>query len=241
MQKLVYIFVLGTALCVGCGRGAAPAKSVSDADTIPPRLTELLDSFAGLQDDDYYRHAGVRVCALGDFDGDGKPDSAYMDKACVVCKLSTHGFAEMRSQPIEILNDQSGIACDDKGDSFCFYNHWMRAGYYNYFSYDRQAGRLKLVGMSRYELGNATNDGSGESSVDMTTGELSADWNYYDQEADLLFTIPTIKATLKLGTVYLEDFSDQTYFDYATQDAELFQHFRDSMILVPGRISDKLR
>lgn len=56
--------------------------------------------------------------------------------------------------------------------------------------------------MSRYEFGNATNEGSGESSVNLLTEDYIGNWNYFDHlannEEGELAKIPTIKTKMKL-------------------------------------------
>ena len=76
--------------------------------------------------------------------------------------------------------------------------------------------------MSRYEFGNAANDGSGESSVNLLTGDYIGNWNYSDQETDILIKIPTIKTKMKFKNINLEDFAEETYFNYAEKCAELY-------------------
>ena len=138
----------------------------------------------------------------------------------IVCKLSTLNYESISSKPIEILNEPSGIIETKNG--FAFFNDWMRAGYKNQFRYNSKTKRIQLIGMSRYEFGNAANDGSGESSVNLLTGDYIGNWNYYDMEKDSLIKIPTIRTKIKIKTINLEDFSDETYFNYAEKCAELY-------------------
>ena len=80
--------------------------------------------------------------------------------------------------------------------------------------------------MSRYEFGNAVNDGSGESSVNLLTGDYIGNWNYYDHlannEAGELVKIPTIKTKMKFKVIHLEDFGEDVYFDYGERCAALY-------------------
>ena len=161
-----------------------------------------------------------------DIDNDGKNDTIFIDveKSTIVCKLSTLNYESISSKPIEILNEPSGIIETKNG--FAFFNGWMRAGYKNQFRYNSKTKRIQLIGMSRYEFGNAANDGSGESSVNLLTGDYIGNWNYYDMEKDSLIKIPTIRTKMKFKTINLEDFSDETYFNYAEKCAELYHKYK---------------
>jgi len=161
-----------------------------------------------------------------DIDNDGKNDTIFIqvEKSTIVCKLSTLNYESISSKPIEILNEPSGIIETKNG--FAFFNDWMRAGYKNQFRYNSKTKRIQLIGMSRYEFGNAANDGSGESSVNLLTGDYIGNWNYYDMEKDSLIKIPTIRTKMKFKTINLEDFSDETYFNYAEKCAELYHKYK---------------
>ena len=166
---------------------------------------------------------------LKDLDNDHVMDSVYVDsiKSTIVCRLSSQNFKRIESKPIEILNETSGIR--DAKDGFYFYNDWMRAGYSNQFRYDANTKKIWLIGMSRYEFGNVTNDGSGESSVNLLTNRYVGDWNYYDPEKEELISIPTIKAKMVLEKTDLESFSENIYFTYAEKCAELYYKGQEKM------------
>lgn len=162
-----------------------------------------------------------------DLDNDQILDSVLLDKAhsVIVCRLSGKRFLIMRSQTIDILNEMSGIK--DSKNGFEFYNDWMRAGYKNQFRYNRPLGAMQLIGMSRYEFGNAANDGSGESSINLLTNQYIGNWNYYDplanKEQGELIKLDPIKASMKFGTITLENFGEAVYFDFADRCTTLFQ------------------
>lgn len=159
---------------------------------------------------------------IKDIDNDGKNDTVFIDaeKSTIVCNLSTLNYKSISSKPIEILNVTSGVIATKNG--FEFFNDWMRAGYKNQFRYNSKTKKIQLIGMSRYEFGNAANDGSGESSVNLLTGDYIGNWNYYDMKKNSLIKIPTIKTKMKFKIVNIEDFSDETYFGYAEKCAELY-------------------
>ena len=164
-----------------------------------------------------------------DLDGDQKQDTVYLDEvtSCIVCKLSSREYEPIESLPIEVLNFNSGVDNTDGGFSFC--NHWMRAGYYNYFQYERETQRIRLIAMMRYEFGNVFNDGSGESGVNLLTNEYTGSWSYYDVESDELVKMPTIETEMQLPTTYLETFSEESYFEFAEKCAQLFHQQKERM------------
>nr|WP_121273196.1 hypothetical protein [Pedobacter schmidteae] len=161
-----------------------------------------------------------------DIDNDGLKDTVYVDptKSTIVCKLSAMFFKPVSSKPIETLNVSSGILKTKNG--FEFFNDWMRAGYKNQFRYNAKTRKIQLIGMSRYEFGNAVQDGSGESSTNLLTGDYIGNWNYYDHLANnedgKLVTIPTIKAKMKFEVINLEDFGEEIYFNYGKRCAKLY-------------------
>lgn len=174
-----------------------------------------------------------------DIDHDGVKDTVYVDleTSRIVAKLSTQSFEAIRSHPIGILNEASGITETKNG--FEFFNDWMRAGYKNQFRYDPKAKKIQLIGMSRYEFGNAANDGSGNSSVNLLTGDYIGDWNYFDNEKELLIKIPTIKTKMKFNRIYLEDFSEETYFDYADRCSDLYYEHKEQDMTIRKKIDHK--
>ncbi|MFB9077988.1 hypothetical protein ACFFLS_04880 [Flavobacterium procerum] len=163
---------------------------------------------------------------IKDIDFDGKEDTVFIDsvKSTIVCKLSTLNYKSISCKPIEILNETCGIRNSKNG--FKFYNDWMRAGYENQFRYNPKTKKIQLIGMSRYEFGNAAHDGAGESSVNLLTDDYIGNWNYYDEDKSDLIKIPTIKTKMKFKSIHLEDFSDETYFNYADRCSDLFYKYK---------------
>lgn len=169
-----------------------------------------------------------------DIDFDGINDTIYIDEteAVIVAQLSTQQFKKIKSQPLEIT-PQSFIEPTKNG--FEFQNNWMRAGYANQFRYEKKEKRIRLIGMSRYEFGNAANDGSGESSVNLLTNDYIGEWNYFDHlandEQGELVKIPTIKTKMQFGKIYLEEFSDGSYFEFAEKCSELYYNHKEKEII----------
>ncbi len=155
-----------------------------------------------------------------DLDGDHIKDTLFLDRdhSQIVCSLSTHDFKESRS--MELNMDDAGIRETKHG--FVFFYNYMRAGSDNQFRYDKHAKKMRLICMSRYEFGNAANDGSGKSSVNLLTNNYIGEWNYYDENKMKLITMAPIKKKMHFGKIYLETFSDQVMADYINQCVTLY-------------------
>lgn len=158
---------------------------------------------------------------IKDIDFDGKNDTVYIDpkEYKIVCKLSTQGFKKLKSKPIEMSSDNTYIESTRNG--FEFRNNWMRSGYAGQFRYEKAEKRIRLIGMTEYAFGNATNDGSGEASANLLTGDYIGDWHYFDHlannEKGELVKIPTIRAKMNFKKTYLEDFNQESYYSLSDQ------------------------
>lgn len=156
-----------------------------------------------------------------DIDFDGKKDTVYIDQKAlqIVCRLSTENFKKLRSKTIEMSSDNTYINSTRNG--FELRNNWMRAGYACQFRYEKLEKRIRLIGITEYAFGNAANDGSGEASANLLTGDYIGNWHYFDHlannEKGELVKIPTIKTKMKFSKIYLEQFSEESYFSYQTQ------------------------
>lgn len=174
----------------------------------------------------------IQIIAFGqeklvkDIDNDGVKDVVCVgpEELTIDCKLSTKKFKRISSEPIEILNLPSGFKKTKNG--FEFFNNWMRAGYKCQFRYNSKTKKIQLIGISLYEFGNAANDGSGEGSINLITGDYIGDWNYWDSKKNELIKIPTIKTKMKTKAVNLEDFSDAIYFSYSLKSADLYYKYK---------------
>lgn len=168
-----------------------------------------------------------------DIDFDGIIDTVFMDyeNATITCILSSKGGQKIESKFIELLEWQSQIK--DAKNGFYFENHWKRAGYSAQFRYDKKSKKIRLIGMSRFEFGNAANDGSGESSINLLTGDYLGNWNYYDQRANNsegeLTKMPPIKTKMYFDKIYLQDFEEGIYFDYADKCSALYYEHKNTL------------
>lgn len=158
---------------------------------------------------------------IKDIDFDGKNDNVYIDQKeyRIICRLSTQGFKKLKSKPLEISSDNSYIKATRNG--FEFRNNWMRAGYACQFRYEKAEKYIRVIGITEYAFGNAANDGSGEASANLLTGDYIGNWNYFDymanNEKGELVKIPTIKTKTQFKKIYLEEFDSEFYYTYSTQ------------------------
>lgn len=163
-----------------------------------------------------------------DIDYDSKGDSVFIDIAnsTLSCSLTSLQSKKIYSGKIDLADN---FKLSAKGNGFEFSNNYMRSGYACQFEYDTGVHKIKLTAISRYVLGPATNDGSGQSSVDVFMKNYVGNWNYYDTQKDQLIAIPTIRTKMDLTTTYFEDFSEQTYVDYASKCNALYESKKAEM------------
>ncbi|MDR2920121.1 MAG: hypothetical protein LBV72_12235 [Tannerella sp.] len=141
-----------------------------------------------------------------DIDQDDTIDSLYYDyqKQAIVCSLSSHSFEKTELDfPNEYYGTKVSISAYKGGINIDMLH--MRAFNYESYGYDPETGRFRLESLSHENLGNALNDGSGTYSMDFITGDFTADWNYFDIEADSLVSLPTIELNMHIPPVYWDD------------------------------------
>jgi len=162
-----------------------------------------------------------------DIDFDGKNDTVYIDKKewKIVCRLSTQNYKKLKTKAIEMASDNSFLKSTRNG--FEFRNNWMRSGYACQFRYEKIEKRIRVIGMTEYAFGNAANDGSGEASANLLTGDYIGNWNYFDHlannEKGELVKIPTIRAKMNFKKTYLEDFNENTYYSLSDQLSKIVE------------------
>lgn len=159
----------------------------------------------------------------GDLDDDAIADTAIYDReqAILICKLSTRKFVPVKSMAlVEPGSDQSHISL--KGNSLIYSENWMRAGYSCQFRYEKATGKMRLIGMDRYEFGNASNDGSGKSSVNLLTGNYIGEWNYFSERRMELVALPPMRRKMKIQPSYLQNFDGSQAMKYADQCAQWY-------------------
>lgn len=126
----------------------------------------------------------------------------------------------VRSKPIE---DPSGnIHFGKAKNGFYYYVNFMRSGFSVQFRFNNKTKTIEAIGINSYSFGNAANDGSGESSINLITDSYIDNSRYYDYEKEELIDIPIIKRTLKIGTQNLSDFDGAIVDKFTEQGAVWF-------------------
>jgi hypothetical protein len=167
---------------------------------------------------------------LKDLDHDGVKDSCIYNpnRSVLTCKLSSQHFKSMRSKSNLTDEWNSGIRATKNG--FEFYVNYMRAGFSHQFQYNGQTKKIRLIGMNRYEFGNAANDGSGKSSVNLLTNDYMGEWNYYNLDRQKLIKMGTIRTKMYFPKVTLENYDGGFQSDYAEKCSTLYENKKQKMM-----------
>jgi len=108
--------------------------------------------------------------------------------------------------------------------------NFMRAGYTSQFRFNKKTKKVQLIGMSRYEYGNAGNEGSGESSVNLITNDYIGNWNLgWDDENDKMIALPVIKTKMVLPDANIEDWGS-VYSSFQENCSKLYDKQKESFI-----------
>ena len=167
-----------------------------------------------------------QLTLVKDLDDDHLNDTVRLDlsHSVLLCRLSTRGFQVQKSKVLEDLSSSCGLEAVKSG--FKFFNYQMREGYTCQFRFNPKLRKMELIGMSRYNDGDANLDGSGESSVNLLTNTYVGNWNYFDDKKRKLFKIGPIKQKLVLSRTYLEGFSDAQPELYRRECEQIFRRQR---------------
>ena len=123
----------------------------------------------------------------------------------------------------------SGIS--DAKNGFNFENNYMRAGYSNQFRYDPKTEKIRLIGIKFYEFCNTnSNDACGDASGNFLTGNFIGEWIYFEERDDKYIKIPMVKVKVSFKNISLEDFNEDTYFDFGSTTYEISCEARDKML-----------
>lgn len=114
---------------------------------------------------------------------------------------------------------------------FGFTNHWMREGYNCDFTYSKKLKNIRLTAMNRYAFGPANNDGSGESDLNLLTGDYEGNWNYYDERREKLVKMPLIRKKIVLPATSLQNFSDDIFYKYEKICMGYYEKAKAKMVL----------
>jgi len=157
-----------------------------------------------------------------DLDKDGILDTVIFDKQKnkIICKLSTQKFKPIISKQVETYGNISGIRKTKNG--FEFFVNFMRAGFANQFYYDKKEKKIRLIGMSRYEYGPASNDGSGKSSINLLTNNYIGEWNHYSFKKNDLIKMKPIRTKMYFPKIFLESYDDRYQEEFEEKCVSLY-------------------
>ncbi|GAA4114592.1 hypothetical protein GCM10022393_14160 [Aquimarina addita] len=152
-----------------------------------------------------------------DIDGDRINDSIYIDQNRIICKLSTQSYSSLMSGEVmqESMSGSFPISATKNGFDYSII--LRRAGSKAQFRYNPTIKNVELIGLSRYEFGNAANDGSGESSINLLTNRYIGNWSFYDITKERLIKIPTIDIGMVLPKIKFNEFTD-AYIDIFSEN-----------------------
>ena len=159
---------------------------------------------------------------IKDLDKDGVNDTVRFDprKGVLICRLSTQEFRPVTSKAA--LSDEMNTGVRATKNGFEFFVGYMRAGYANQFRYETQDQKIRLIGMSRYEFGPASNNGSGESSVNLLTNNYIGNWNAFDEEKRKLVKMSVLEAKMYFPKIYLENYDASWQDKYQEKCSALY-------------------
>lgn len=140
-----------------------------------------------------------------DFDGDKKADVFQIKSGHLSYTLSSQKGKETQSQGVS-YSDRTWLELSKNVVVYqCAFNRGQNTFK---FRYDPKLKQFKLIGYDNEQFGNAANDGSGRSSYNLLTGDYVANWNYFDNEKEVLVARPEVRKKLPLKTYLLKDFGE---------------------------------
>lgn len=161
---------------------------------------------------------------IQDIDGDKLKDTLYNSSDLIIHKLSTKHFKPISIDLIETYGGSFKITKTRNG--FQHEINYRKAGVKVLFRHNSNSKKIELIGMSRYEYGNASNDGSGESSINILTNDYIGNWKYFDSETNELVDLPTIKTKMILPKISLSEFNEMYLDSYVNKCSELYQKYK---------------
>lgn len=139
----------------------------------------------------YFVLSALALCSLTayaeerlvkDIDGDGKKDVIWLEDSALHIKLSSQNNRVMRDIH-EPLGDEPPFL-HDKRVGFELSFSAMRWGHRYHYAYDKTSGKMNIIGYNLWAFGNASQDGSGDDSVNLKTGDYIGKWNYMYLDGD---------------------------------------------------------
>lgn len=158
-----------------------------------------------------------------DFDSDGEKDKMSLVSTDtgykLIYALSSQNNKELSTAVITGGGQTNRISL--KKNVVILESQFMRGENMFKFRYDKSLKDMKLIGFDNTQYGNATNDGSGHSSYNLSTGMYIANWNHFNMKKNRLDALPKISKKLPLKTYGLKDFSDKTIDELYNTEHEL--------------------
>lgn len=155
---------------------------------------------------------GTPVMVRADLDGDGQID--------IFCAVQSDGqlklFASLQSGCKTIMSQDvgDGTCCGSvsaKNGVVRVSSTGMRAFSYYKWRYNKVAGDFQLIGFDTESFGNAANDGSGTSSLNLLTGDYVDAFNSYNQRTQRLKALPKTRKKVRVTKrIFLKDWNDST-------------------------------
>lgn len=144
-----------------------------------------------------------------DFDKDGIQDLFYVMES----ENSTVFRASLRNGQVLLDSKSDGsIGCCSavsiKGNVVTCATKGMRGFTYYRWRYDGTLKNFRLIGYDTESFGNAANDGSGKSSLNLLTGAYQNAFNYVDEKKDKLVAAPKAHAMVKAPIILLTNFDN---------------------------------
>lgn len=123
-----------------------------------------------------------------DLDGDGKPDRVWLQDDVLHIKLSSQNKVitehNVCDEPPHLNNARVGfiVSCSA-----------MRHGSRYHYAHNPANGKMQYIGYDFWALGNAANDGAGQDSVNLKTGDYIGKWRLRNNPTEKLrdYTIQT--------------------------------------------------
>jgi len=168
---------------------------------------------------DEYTYTPKSNVLTEDIDGDSILDSLYYDfeKESIRILLSGRNFDTLSIDFTPL--DRCKLYLEK--DVLTVQETYMRAFEIYSYCFDNKANDFRMTHFFNEAYGGATNNGSGTVAVDLLTGDILAEWYYYDCEIDSLLPIPQIEVNIPIHPAYLGD-SISTSFPFDS----IFFHYK---------------
>ncbi len=153
--------------------------------------------------------APASVSISADLDGDGKRDAF---RAVVRSGGEDAQLMAQLANGKTLTSGALSMCCGSisaKGGVVDVHSKGMRGFAYYKFRWEAAAGDFRLIGYDTESFGNAANDGSGTSSLNLLTGSYEAAFNNYNEKQEKLIALPKVKRKIAVSKkIYLRSFNE---------------------------------